>query len=1026
VNLFKGGCIVAKTVSTQDDLHNALAAGYDEITLGGNISLDKPWVTVPAFPGALGAPAILNGNGHTIGERANPMKSPLIAYAQNIVIKDLNIWCDRENEVYDGNSNNKIGSLIDEGSNVTLLNCRTDGYIKITAEQETQCYVGGLVGAASGTVTIDDCTNYINIEVHNSTSTKTAYNNIGGIAGSLGSALNTVINCKNYGDITIEGNPSNLFYVGGISAVIGTTNGDVHGCTNYGNITSVAYGIIAGVFSNVSGDSTLYDLVNEGKIDGAVNAAGICNQCQASLRDCINRGAVSSSANNAAGIVFNQESYCKVNNCTNNALITGFFGASGVAFYASSITNCANTNDVTTSAPNGEATGIVFHVSQGTKSPSDSDSVKGEVKNCHNTGNITSAFMASGIVGRASGSDITDCYTMNNTIGAEIASGIFYSVNPYWRSMGGGGYFFAESPVTDCTNYSTIRGKRAAAGIGYTIGKITVDKCTNNGEVLVGDNAGYSFTCYASGIVSYAGNTYNQPYGTCSIENCVNNAPVKAAANASSNCTCSGVLAVVYVSNYPISVKTNENHGLIYGTLTAAGIVGETFSGREELRVLDNLCDSDVLCQGGNAGGIIGSLSRTATVAENVIRSKYIGRSDLGGKSAATRGSHGYGAGGLIGTISVNASVNCGGGGYSPYYAKTARSGGGTITCADFYDIEDNSVNVGKLAGYIGVRRLIGFFEPNVTASGSYSAIPSLRYFPTTIINMQNNIVNENMLLIGNNTEDPFNKGLDYAAPGETVRKFDPDLGQRSMQGGYRVTRTKLRGFADDGKTRWQPTEDRLKFLPYAPVIDAKSSARASANSSCAALSSAANAIQNVLSSTASIDGALGKLLAESSRVMHNSAACCDTDSLNANAGIVNSILENINNFELVLNDKLKVSTGFIADVINGDCVNRYNVFIETKSLCLNKIIHARYIVTNNATGESQIYATDDEGIVKLPLEPGEYSVVAEALDGETLDTGRTLTVDDSGFHLDGYTQEHTWGVTLIVRPEICPEIPCS
>jgi hypothetical protein len=431
----------------------------------------------------------------------------------------------------------------------------------------------------------------------------------------------------------------------------------------------------------------------------------------------------------------------------------------------------------------------------------------------------------------------------------------------------------------------------------------------------------------------------------------------------------------------------------------------------------------------------------------NVVRSNYIGRSDPRGEPAAARGAcEGYGAGGLIGSIGVTANFYCD---YPASYSYAYnKSGNGVLTSDQFFDIRNNNVDVRLVAGYVGVRRLIGFIEPSVQQSGLYTRIPALRYFPTSFVNMANNDVNINMLLIGNNEEDPFNRGLNYMQPGEVVKKFDPDVGYRSMQGGSRAAWLQWSGLEHDDKTIWQPSENQLKFMPKAPLIRMSAAAEPSPSNQAGAVPGSGNApanainqrgsmaVQDVIKSTANTDKALRNLITAASEILHKSAESCDIDTIMAHTNMANSVLNAITKFESSLKEKLSTSINYLTaaselcpeDDSSGCLQAAGDIFIETRSLCSGDAVVARYILTNKDTGESLMYATDDEGIVKLSLPPGIYSVAVGELcgDGKELDTGRTLTVAQSGFHIDGPIEGTASGVALIMWSELCNNIPCE
>lgn len=179
---------------------------------------------------------------------------------ENVTIKNVEIKV---------TSATQIGSLAGANSYI-VSNCQITGKVSITIEQSAQnalCYIGGLVGYASGESKITNCSiNAANTEKQ--ISIKGSYQNCfaGGIAGfienkseSCATNLNLTINADNVSDVT-------KLYAGGFA---GQAKGTISKATATGNIsipTTLNKDIYIGGFTGELQNGTLDDCAANGNI----------------------------------------------------------------------------------------------------------------------------------------------------------------------------------------------------------------------------------------------------------------------------------------------------------------------------------------------------------------------------------------------------------------------------------------------------------------------------------------------------------------------------------------------------------------------------------------------------------------------------------------------------------------------------------------------------------------------------------------------------------------------------------------
>ena len=226
-----------------------------------------------------------------------------------------------------------VGTLATGGSQA--IDCYNTG--NVTGEGD---YVGGVVGGANPSSTVQDCYNTGNVTGKG--------NFVGGVVG-FGKSSSTVQDCYNTGDVTGEGND-----VGGVVGVAYTSS-TVQDCYNTGNVTGKGDDV-GGVVGVANTSSTVQDCYNTGNVTGEGNAVGgVVGIAANVVTKCYNTGTiVSRGISGTGGIVGDcitkipqDISLCfnagTVQAPENAGGISGYLGAKG---YAAKETKCYNKGKV--------------------------------------------------------------------------------------------------------------------------------------------------------------------------------------------------------------------------------------------------------------------------------------------------------------------------------------------------------------------------------------------------------------------------------------------------------------------------------------------------------------------------------------------------------------------------------------------------------------------------------------------------------------------------------------------------------
>ena len=215
--------------------------------------------------------------------------------------------------VFDGNNHTVSGVNLSGAANVGFFGATSGAAVKnltlagkVTATGDN---VGGFIGYAVGALTIDNCTNRVDV----SGGTK-----VGGFVGFISKTTNVVVsisNCANYGSASATQMAGGLIgrYESGSASTSGVTT--ITRFSNYGNITATAsggsVGGMTGLFTNnAAGQVTIREMYNEGEIRGNAGkyVGGIVGYYRSykttmEMTDAINKGTVYAKTGVVGGII---------------------------------------------------------------------------------------------------------------------------------------------------------------------------------------------------------------------------------------------------------------------------------------------------------------------------------------------------------------------------------------------------------------------------------------------------------------------------------------------------------------------------------------------------------------------------------------------------------------------------------------------------------------------------------------------------------------------------------------------------
>ncbi len=229
-----------------------------------------------------------------------------------------------------------------------------------------------------------------------------AVSNAGAIAGFIGEGA-TIRNCTASGTITVTESSGGI-----VGRAI--KEGHIVSCVNNASLKGSKEkigGIVGGAYYGTeSGKLTIENCQNNGTVEGAGYVGGIAGLGGlVNITDCVNNGAVTSTADVCGGIVGMQKVGGSIQNCINQVPVTGQSYTGGIIGWicymdgagnpdvfpnnlSTSVVGCQNTQTVTGVNAVGGIVGTIYW--------------SGTISGCQNTGNVVATGgMAGGILGNA-------------------------------------------------------------------------------------------------------------------------------------------------------------------------------------------------------------------------------------------------------------------------------------------------------------------------------------------------------------------------------------------------------------------------------------------------------------------------------------------------------------------------------------------------------------------------------------------------------------------------------------------------
>ena len=463
-----------KTISTPEGL-KAFAEAADSYDADDVVTIDADLDMTGVDIAPFELNCTLDGRNHKIYNIA--LGTSLVSILNEGAVLKNAVFGSSDGTSYDGTSELTVdgdpGSLGVVGVNhgtvesvITFVNI--DAVINGRADR-----VGGVVGTNHGI--IKGCTNHGDISV-----TGKAVNKpwIGGIVGRMDSGCTGVEDCVNTGDITVDNSMAQT--ASGIAGIL--YGGNITGCDNSGNITVLS--------------SELWSYFS-----GIVSFVQILDNAPTEVSDCHNTGNFEVSGAGTRGL---------------GGIVAFMHGSSGQPLLISGCTNKGNLTVTglynTSKTPLG--VGGIFGFSDYNKS------VKNEIRNCDNTGDIlleevvfTNEYLnnlpsAGGILGRATASmEISGC-----TNGGDVKSAVPAGHLGGIAGLTGNNISVSSNENSGAVTLDLSTGTydlgSTQIGVAGLVGVVTgsgstVSGNTNSGNVTV--TAAGSGTIEADGVVAIPG-----------------------------------------------------------------------------------------------------------------------------------------------------------------------------------------------------------------------------------------------------------------------------------------------------------------------------------------------------------------------------------------------------------------------------------------------------------------------------------------------------------------------------------------
>ena len=564
-------------------------------------------------------------------------------------------------------------------------------------------YIGGIVGYDDGGASkIYGSENHGNIVILNK-GYNGSYHGVGGIMGyaqgkvktETESFTTTIIDCANYGNITIPETPVALWVAGGIVGGSWAKDGfvlEITGCYNEGEITAHHVGGIGG---RLQGAVVITDCENAGAITtnatvikdaadykGDYNAGGILGTSTSSITisNSINTGAVTATTTSAraGGILGYTKVATTVSECTNTGTIKTQFVGGGIVGWTEGSTemkiqNCVN--------------GVEGDATKGIIEAGDSNDYIGGIAGALQNGKATDCTnygAVNGIGGDYTGGIAGQLYGNGSINGSKNYGAVISTEGNAGGLVGGAG---ANVKVEDAENRGNVTAMTAAGGFfGTLAGNATLnDKCINIGAVTATSHAG-GFVGFVSAAATIDGN------------GATNEGHIKG----------SNVAGVVAYTEGNITIYDFNNSGIIEGTGSgsAGGVLGYSLKAKSLTVTIDNCHNTGNISCHCRAGGITGWTNGTTKITN------------------CTNGVEGDPTKGTI-TVPSGGDTWSGAGGIASYIMQ----GSGEIKgCINYANVSCSGYVANAASRWMGVGGIIGNAAVSLTIGGTAAGEACVNY----------------------------------------------------------------------------------------------------------------------------------------------------------------------------------------------------------------------------------------------------------------------------------------------------------
>ena len=464
--------------------------------------------------------------------------SNLTSATQQLRAKNLKLGYNPATNEADGTSklegtettNTRLGALAGLLDNSDIEGIET--YINVSATQNAEIQIGGMIGRSQNTCKIKDCSNYATVDAK-TVNDGSVY--VGGLLAALAGKNSEVLSCRNYGtvqrSVAVSTKKGNTFLAGILGRVgAGADDVVIYDCINKGTIRTtrniqnkqVYIGGIICMDNTITTTGTYSVIITDCKNEGTIECTSLSQ---------------ASSGMGVGGIIGYIKNVAKVSGCTNtgtiskpknhNSITSRFGGIVGWSNSGNSIIeNCTNGSDSDSSL------GKILSSEQTTANETTIEYYggivgnleNGSVNGCKNYGSITTNSTtanihehAGGLVGAYSGGSIENCHnygtvsvaatTDDNSAGGIVGKNIVSSANTTGTGCSVSasvscGYTDNAGAVVGLyanTAASTLGSSDSPVAVSGTVNGTTVT-AANFESLLAGTAAGITASGVASGL----------------------------------------------------------------------------------------------------------------------------------------------------------------------------------------------------------------------------------------------------------------------------------------------------------------------------------------------------------------------------------------------------------------------------------------------------------------------------------------------------------------------------------------------